>query len=146
MSIQTYALVDSTHTIVEEIDQIDSAFIAALVAASNPKANYYVPVNMASPAQPGFNPATQAVIQTGWTITYPTSVNPVWAVVTLTAAQQAAIADATDWTNTIALNLNTAFQTYISVAVPSQAQTNAVVLQLVKAVKALLQDRFGVTS
>jgi hypothetical protein len=46
----------------------------------------------------------------------------------------------------MALGLVTAFRNYIATAVPSQAQTNAIVLQLVKCVSALLQDKYRVTA
>ena len=101
------------------------------------------PVNMTE--QPAFDPNTQRVVQTGWTVG-PTDLQPVWQVVSLFASQQQEVAADTLWTSTLAGNLVTAFKAYINTAVPSQAATNQVVLQLVKAVNGLLQDKYGVTN
>jgi hypothetical protein len=140
MSLQNYAILDPAKTIIVDFEMMDTVSFAAFPAS---KSQFYRIVNMI--AQPGFNPLTQQVVQTGWTITG-TDVQPVWLVQGLTAAQQTAIASQNTWTTQLSSGLGAAFNTYIATAVPTQAQTNAVVLQLVKCVKALLAAQYNDTT
>jgi hypothetical protein len=140
MSLQNYAILDPTKTIIVDFEMIDTVNFAAFPVS---KSQFYRIVNMI--AQPGFNPLTQQVVQTGWTITG-VDVQPVWLVQGLTTAQQTYIASQNAWTSQLSAGLGAAFNTYIATAVPSQAQTNAVVLQLVKCVKALLAAQYNDTA
>jgi hypothetical protein len=136
MSLQQYALLDPTLTVILGFETFDTSVMAGWVAAGNPKAQYYLPVNTAV-TLPVYNASTQTVQQNGWTITPGVSVTPVWVVVALTQGQ-------IDWASIISADLVTAFNTYIAQAVPNQAQQTAVILQLVKAVKAIL-EQYGIT-
>src|SRR5260221_237079 len=138
MSLAQYAILDTTKTQVIGFDTIDSTIFATLPLT---KTQFYRICNMI--AQPVINPATQAVVQNGWTITA-SDVQPVWLTITLTASQQQSVAAATNWNSTLALNLVTAFNAYIATAVPTAAQQTAVIVQLVKCVNALLQAQYGV--
>lgn len=85
----TYALLDPTLTSVLGVrNDIDPTLYAAWVASGNPKATRLRVVNMI--AQPAFDPATQSIAQTGWTIS-PSDVQPIWAIQVLSAAQQALV-------------------------------------------------------
>jgi hypothetical protein len=140
--MNTYALLSEDLLTIRGFDEKDPAVFATLASV---KSGRYRIVNMATPAQPAFDPATQQVIQNGWTIGS-TDVEPVWQIVTLSAAQQQAISAQGEWNNTIALNIVTACQNYINLSSPTQAQTNAAVLQLVKLVKSLMKNKFGIFS
>src|SRR5260221_5898041 len=115
MSLTQYAILDTTKTQVIGFDTIDSTIFATLPLT---KTQFYRICNMI--AQPAINPATQAVVQNGWTITA-SDVQPVWLTVTQSAAQQQAISAQTNWNNTLALNLVAAFNAYVATAVPTQA-------------------------
>ena len=140
MSLQQYATLDQTQAFIISIDTWDTTVVAALQAASNPKYTFLRIVNMTT--QPGFNPATQCVVQNGWTIS-PSDIEPVWVVQALTAGQIATNNAIAAWNAQLSANLVTAFQNYIAIAVPTQAQTTAVVLQLVKCIQALLEAKYG---
>jgi hypothetical protein len=140
MSTANYAILDYTKTIVTSFQTMDTAVFAALPAA---QAQYYRIVNMTT--SPAFDPATQYTYQNGWIITA-NDIEPVWITATATPAQQQTYSAQQLWATTLQGNLITAFNNYISTAVPSQAQTNAIVLQLVKCIKALLQMEYSVTN
>ena len=140
MSLQQYATLDQTQAFIISIDTWDTTVVAALQAASNPKYTFLRIVNMIT--QPEFNPATQCVVQNGWTIS-PSDIEPVWVVQALTAGQIATNNAIAAWNAQLSANLVTAFQNYIAIAVPTQAQTTAVVLQLVKCIQALLEAKYG---
>ena len=141
MTTQLYAILDPTLTTIVGWEMADPAVMATLPVV---KTQFYRPVNT-STTQPTFNPATQAVVQNGWTIT-PTDLEPVWQVVALTPAQITTNAAQAAWQTQLSSGLVTAFTTYAATAVPSPAATNAVILQLVKCVSAFLQSQYGVTS
>jgi hypothetical protein len=140
MSLALYAILDPTKTVIVAFETIDSAAFAAFPVI---KSQYYRITNMI--AQPVFNPATQYVSQIGWTITG-VDVQPIWQINALSAADQTSYTANQLWQTTLATNLVTAFNAYAAVAVPSQAQTTAVVLQLVKCVRALLQSQYGISN
>jgi len=140
MSLANYAILDPTLTTIVSFETMDTASFAAFPTV---KAQFYRIVNMT--AQPVIDPATQYVSQNGWTISS-SDVEPVWVILSLTAAQETAYIANQLWSSTLATGLVTAFNAYIATSVPSQAATNAVVLQLVKCVSALLQSKYGVTN
>lgn len=138
MSLANYAILDNTQTVIVDFETMDTASFAAFPLI---KSQCYRIVTMTS--QPAFNPATQMVVQNGWTINA-NDVEPIWVIQALTALQQQQFAATQNWNTQLAANLIADFTTYSAVAVPSQAQTTAVVRQLVKCVSALLQHQYGV--
>jgi hypothetical protein len=141
MSLANYAILDPTQTQIVAFETMDTASFAAFPAV---KAQFYRIVNMT--VQPTFDPNTQAVIQNGWTIT-PVDVEPVWQIVALTAAQQQAVANQTDWNNTIALNLVAACTNAINNwATLTATQKDTILLDLVKLSRAELRFQFGVNN
>jgi len=123
---------------------IDSALITSWQSAGNPKAALYRIINMV--AQPAFDPNTQAVIQNGWTITTD-DVEPIWQIITLTAEQQQVVSNATQWNNTVALNLVAACTNAINNwSALSAAQKDTVLLYLVKFVRAELQYQYAINN
>ena len=144
MSIQQYALLDPTlSTVVQAPVSIDSSTVVTWVSQGNPKGTLYRIVNMI--AQPAFDPATQQVVQNGWTITA-TDVEPVWQVGQLSSDQVTSIANSTNWNNVLAQNIIAACDTYIAIPSPTAAQTQAAVLKIVKVIKALLQHVYNVNN
>lgn len=134
MSNQLYAFLDPTHTSIVDFETIDTAVYPTLAPG---KKSVLIPVNITS--QPIFNPATQSVSQNGWVINYPTDVEPVWVINNLSTED-------VNWNQVLSLNLITAFNAYIATAVPTQAATNSIVLNLVKCVSALLQSKYNISN
>jgi hypothetical protein len=144
MSAQQYALLDPTLQNVVEIDTIDTAIYAAWQAAANPKATQFLPVNMI--AQPGFNPATQQVIQNGWTITA-VDVQPVWVVQALTTAQLTANTAQANWQAAVALNLVTGITTALNNwGTLTPAQKDVLLQDVLKVLRGMLQITYGINN
>jgi hypothetical protein len=144
MSLQQYALLDSTKTFVVEIETIDSTVFASLAPA---KTAFYLPVSMT--AQPTITPATQFVSQNGWTINAGVNVTPIWVIGTLSSQQQQVVASQTQWTNTLALNIvtvgNNAINNWVSGGTYS-ATKDTVLLDVLKVVVAMLEAQYGVNN
>lgn len=138
-----YAYLNADHTDVQQLADIDPAVYQTWVNNSNPKALAYLPVTMT--AHPAFDPATQQVSQSGWTIGA-SDVRPIWAIQTLPSDQQNAIAAQTELNAVIAGNIVTACDTYLNIANPTLAQSQAAVRKLVQFVKAFVKRTYGVTS
>jgi len=145
MSIQNYAQLSADlSTVLIAPISIDSVLVASWQTAGNPKGTLYRVINMI--AQPTFDPNTQAIIQNGWTITA-NDVEPVWQIITLTAAQQQVVSNATQWNNTVAINLVAACTNAINNwATLTAAQKDTVLLDLVKFVRAELQYQYAINN
>ncbi len=144
MSLQQYALLDQTKTFVVEIETIDSVVFASLAPA---KTAFYLPVSMT--AQPSITPATQFVVQNGWTVNSGVNVTPVWVIQTLSASDQKVVANQTQWTNALALNIVTAGNNAINNWVPGgtySAAKDTVLLDVLKVVVAMLEAQYGVNT
>jgi hypothetical protein len=141
MSLSIYALLSADQTQVVGFNNIDPTVYPNLAAS---KQGAYRIVNMI--AQPGFNPATQQVVQNGWTITA-NDVQPVWVVQALTAAQLTALTAQTNYQAALALNIVAASTNAINNwATLSAAAKDTILLDLVKVVRGLLQVQFGVNN
>lgn len=138
-----YAYLNADHTVVQSLTEIDPAVYQTWINNSNPKALFYLPINMI--AQPSFNAATQRVVQNGWTIGT-SDVQPIWVVESLPTAQQNAIAAQTELNAVLAGNIVTACNNYLAIQTPTQAQKDAALRQLVQFVKAFVKRTYGVTS
>jgi hypothetical protein len=141
MSLANYAILDPTQTQIVAFETMDTASFAAFPAV---KSQFYRIVNMT--AQPAFDPNTQAVQQNGWTITA-SDVEPVWQIVTLTAAQQQVIAAQNEYANMTAGNVVTFLHNAINNwSTLTAGQKDTVLQTLAKAVAAILRAQFGVNN
>jgi hypothetical protein len=61
-----YTVLSPDRQTVTDVRDVSPTFVQALIAASNPKALRLRPVNMTE--QPAFDPNTQRVVQTRWTV------------------------------------------------------------------------------
>lgn len=139
MSLQNYASVDENNqNVLEYPVVIESSIVSAWGQSNNPKAKRYLPyIDL---GKPSFDPATQEVIQNGWTINPGVSVNPVWQVVPLTTPQLNSISAQNDFTALQTSNFISACNSYIALPSPTNAQTQQAVLVLVKFAKAIAKQ------
>ena len=137
----TYAILEADLTTVRRID--------TYAIPTNVKDGRAKPVTMTPP--PVINPATQKVVQNGWTVNT-NDVTPVWQIVALTPAELEAIADATEKAEVketrdeIAADIDASVidqaqaQAYIDLVAPTNNQRDAEVKDAAKRYKASEQS------